>query len=376
MSHSTLFQVMFILQNAGMKAQAVARPLAEGGGGGRGHVDLRPDAEYDRADGRARDVGRVQHRHFRPGNHAAAARSSRDAADRRCGPARHARWRMLPLLERRTSAGGCSSSGTRRPATFAAGRRAARIHRSVRGAGRRRRPTTSRWSRRRSAGRGLAPRITYARAGPPREPVGARAAPNAASDPESIVAISAEKSIEMIVGLLGILKAGGAYLPIDPSYPAERIRHMLSDSGATVLAHPGAPAGRSFRSLDAETRRSQPVGLEHVICLDADWPAIADEPATAPRSRGRPDNLAYVIYTSGSTGQSKGVLVEHRNLVNAYLAWEDAYELVSPGQDAPADGELLVRRLHRRSRARAVLGRDPRPRPARPAAAAGRARTR
>ena len=135
----------------------------------------------------------------------------------------------------------------------------------------------------------------------------------------------------MIAGLLGILKAGGAYLPIDPGYPAERIRHMLRDSGATILVTQASVLERLPLGGDAANAAGgEPVGLERVICLDADWPAIAAEPATAPAVDAGPADLAYVIYTSGSTGQSKGVLVEHRNLVNAYLAWEDAYKLVSP----------------------------------------------
>ncbi len=144
--------------------------------------------------------------------------------------------------------------------------------------------------------------------------------------PESTVAVSAEKSVEMIVGLLGVLKAGAAYLPIDPNYPAERIRHMLSDSGASVLL----TQWRLLTQLPLDEDSADRSALSHVLCLDADWPSIGEEPATKQEVGVRPDNLAYVIYTSGSTGQSKGVLVEHRNLVNAYYAWEGAYTLKQP----------------------------------------------
>nr|MCU0507748.1 amino acid adenylation domain-containing protein [Anaerolineae bacterium] len=147
--------------------------------------------------------------------------------------------------------------------------------------------------------------------------------------PETIVAISAEKSAEMIVGLLGILKAGAAYLPVDPSYPAERIRHMLSDSGAALLLTQQRVLARL--PLDGPDAPA----VSQVLCLDGsapagEWPEVAAEPDTPPAVDLRSDNLAYIIYTSGSTGQSKGVLVEHRSLVNAYLAWEDAYALVAP----------------------------------------------
>ena len=135
--------------------------------------------------------------------------------------------------------------------------------------------------------------------------------------PETLVAIGAEKSVEMIVGLLGILKAGGAYLPIDPSYPAERIQHMLSDSGAQVLVTQERVLG-NFRFESG------------IVRLDTDWPTIARRPTTNLPIEQSTNHLAYVIYTSGSTGQSKGVMVEHRQLVNAYLAWEQAYALRAP----------------------------------------------
>src|SRR5258706_7717903 len=115
--------------------------------------------------------------------------------------------------------------------------------------------------------------------------------------PETVVGLCAERSLEMVVGLIGILKAGGAYLPLDPSYPAERLGYMLADAHVPVLLTQEALMDR-LPAHDAQ-----------VVRLDADWPAIAAEPTTAPTSGVHPDNLAYVIYTSGSTGRPKGTVV-------------------------------------------------------------------
>jgi len=130
--------------------------------------------------------------------------------------------------------------------------------------------------------------------------------------PEVLVGICVERSLEMLIGILGILKAGGAYLPLDPSYPQQRLAFMLADAQVPILL--------------TQTQVEIPQA-EQVIYLDADWHLIAQESRNNPESTVQPENLVYVIYTSGSTGQSKGVAVQHSNLVNAYFAWEDAYQL-------------------------------------------------
>ena len=118
--------------------------------------------------------------------------------------------------------------------------------------------------------------------------------------PETIVGLCVERSLEMVVGLLGILKAGGAYLPLDPQYPPERLAFMLADSAARMLITHSALIDR----LPAHGARR--------LCLDADGPQIARAPLTAPALTLDPNNPAYVIYTSGSTGIPKGVVVEHQ----------------------------------------------------------------
>ena len=115
--------------------------------------------------------------------------------------------------------------------------------------------------------------------------------------PEVVVGLCVERSLEMIVGLLGILKAGGAYLPLDPAYPPERLAFMLEDAAAPCC------------STQSALRERLPAHAARIVRLDADWPAIARKPTTAPPNRLHPANTAYIIYTSGSTGTPKGVAV-------------------------------------------------------------------
>ncbi|HEY6802400.1 MAG TPA: non-ribosomal peptide synthase/polyketide synthase [Pyrinomonadaceae bacterium] len=126
--------------------------------------------------------------------------------------------------------------------------------------------------------------------------------------PEQIVAVCMERSIEIVVALLGTLKAGAAYLPVEPSLPQTRIDFMLADaSAATVLTQ--------SKLMDRFDEVSVPK-----LCLDRDWEVVAKQSTEDPAVSINPENLAYVIYTSGSTGQPKGVLIEHRNFSN-YLSW-------------------------------------------------------
>jgi len=138
--------------------------------------------------------------------------------------------------------------------------------------------------------------------------------------PETLVGICVERSVDMVAGMLGVLKAGGAYLPLDPSYPQERIDFMLADAQVSVLL------------TQQHLISWLPENQAQIICLDTDWETIvlAASPAQeAAPSAPSPSNLAYVIYTSGSTGKAKGVMVEHRQLVNAYWGWEEVYQLQS-----------------------------------------------
>ena len=112
--------------------------------------------------------------------------------------------------------------------------------------------------------------------------------------PEAIVGLCVERSLDMVVGILGILKAGGAYLPIDPAFPSERVAYMLSDSNAKAVVTNGR-----LRPSHTRVLRTEDLGEADKVSHQA-----------------RPNNLAYVIYTSGSTGRPKGVCIEHRSIVN------------------------------------------------------------
>ncbi|HEX6292535.1 MAG TPA: amino acid adenylation domain-containing protein, partial [Herpetosiphonaceae bacterium] len=135
--------------------------------------------------------------------------------------------------------------------------------------------------------------------------------------PEVCVGVCLQRSPELVVGLLGILKAGGAYVPLDPAYPRERLQHMLLDSGARVLLAQQALLDSRFV---ADHDREAGTEGAAVVLIDRDWTAITRQPMTAPGTRLDPANLAYIIYTSGSTGRPKGVAITHRNAV-ALIHW-------------------------------------------------------
>jgi len=126
--------------------------------------------------------------------------------------------------------------------------------------------------------------------------------------PEVLVGICVERSLEMVVGVLGILKAGGAYVPLDPAYPPERLAFMLEDSQVGVLL------------TQARLVESIPKHQGRIVCLDTDWEIIERESKENPECSFTPENLAYVIYTSGSTGKPKGVLVAHSGVSNLATA--------------------------------------------------------
>ncbi|MBE9229457.1 amino acid adenylation domain-containing protein, partial [Phormidium sp. LEGE 05292] len=137
------------------------------------------------------------------------------------------------------------------------------------------------------------------------------------------VGICVERSIEMLVGVLGILKAGGAYVPLDPEYPSERLSFMLDDSQVRVLL-------TQQQFVETLYTTSLPTQPTHLVCLDTDWAMIQECSGENLICDVQPENLAYVIYTSGSTGQPKGVAMNHLPLVNLIL-WQLQQSNISPG---------------------------------------------
>lgn len=123
--------------------------------------------------------------------------------------------------------------------------------------------------------------------------------------PEVCVGICLERSAEMVISMLGVLKAGGVYLPLDPGYPQDRLRFMLSDSQThIVLTQDGM-----LPDLPEDVHR---------VSLDSSWLRFAGESEENPACESTAENLAYLIYTSGSTGLPKGVMISHRNVVNFF----------------------------------------------------------
>jgi amino acid adenylation domain-containing protein/non-ribosomal peptide synthase protein (TIGR01720 family) len=133
--------------------------------------------------------------------------------------------------------------------------------------------------------------------------------------PEVLVGICLERSLEMIIAVLGILKAGGAYVPLDPEYPQERLTFMLSDTQTPALL------------TQQKLLSGLPETAARLVCLDSHWEAIGKESHANPISDAVAENLAYVIYTSGSTGNPKGVLITHASLCNHMLWRQQAYPL-------------------------------------------------
>ncbi|MCG7542093.1 amino acid adenylation domain-containing protein, partial [Pseudoalteromonas sp. OF7H-1] len=146
--------------------------------------------------------------------------------------------------------------------------------------------------------------------------------------PDTLVGLCIERSLEMVIGIMGILKAGGAYVPLDPNYPAERLSYLLADTAVDIVL-----SGTKERDVLGEFAGA-------VLCLDG----MADTTgyACADYSKENLDreeigltssHLAYVIYTSGSTGQPKGVMVEHKSVVNLILSQINTFQFEYNGKE-------------------------------------------
>jgi amino acid adenylation domain-containing protein len=145
--------------------------------------------------------------------------------------------------------------------------------------------------------------------------------------PNSLVGICVERSPEMVVALLATLKAGGAYMPLDPTYPRDRLAFMINDARASVLL------------TQSDLVETLPLHGGPRICLDSDWKSIEKNSTDNLNTRIGADSLAYVIYTSGSTGQPKGAMITHRGLTN-YLNWAAEAYAVADGCGAPMHSSI------------------------------------
>jgi len=132
--------------------------------------------------------------------------------------------------------------------------------------------------------------------------------------PEVPVGLCIDRTLARVIGLLGIFKSNGVYVPLDPTYPEERLTYMLSDSRVQVLL----TTEKTFSSLPQLALSTQ--GLQ-IVYLDRDWDVISQQSEENPVTQVQPDNLAYIIYTSGSTGKPKGVAMEHRAFCH-YIWWQ------------------------------------------------------
>jgi amino acid adenylation domain-containing protein len=140
--------------------------------------------------------------------------------------------------------------------------------------------------------------------------------------PDVLVGVCLNRSPELVVALLAVWKAGGAYVPLDPAYPPERLSFMIGDAQPLVLL------------TEDKCRPLFSSAGDNMICLDSDWPRLAQEADDNLPPVAGAENLAYVIYTSGSTGRPKGAMIVHRGLVN-YLWWAITAYRVEPGRSAP-----------------------------------------
>lgn len=137
------------------------------------------------------------------------------------------------------------------------------------------------------------------------------------ADPEVLIGIFMERSLEMAVSMYAVLKSGAAYIPLEPEYPSERLNFMIKDSRLSVLIT------QPHLSDRLDTRDIQ------VVCVDADFSAIAHLSQETPERTAAPDNSAYAVYTSGSSGQPKGVLNTHLGLMNQ-LYWRQEFFRLTP----------------------------------------------
>ena len=143
--------------------------------------------------------------------------------------------------------------------------------------------------------------------------------------PETPVGIYINRSLEMVIGILGILKAGCCYVPLDPAYPASRLTYIINQTQVPVILTQESLLEKllGFTSPQASNTKV----FSKILCLDTDWQEITQEPDNNPSTNINPDNAIYIIYTSGSTGTPKGVINTHRGVSNRLYWMQQQYDL-------------------------------------------------
>jgi amino acid adenylation domain-containing protein len=145
--------------------------------------------------------------------------------------------------------------------------------------------------------------------------------------PDMLAAVCLDRSPELVIALLGVWKAGGAYVPLDPTNPTERLQYMLRDAATKTLL-----TNSRQRHLFSDSSVT-------AICIDSDWPMLAEESTDNLDVPVGPDHLAYVMYTSGSTGKPKGAMIVHRGLAN-YLHWAANEYAAGSGESVPVHSSI------------------------------------
>ena len=154
--------------------------------------------------------------------------------------------------------------------------------------------------------------------------------------PDVLIGIFARRTPALLAGILGILKAGSAYVPIDPSYPKDRLQYILEDARAPIVLTENSLLGELAGYAGK------------IICLDADWDKMSHEPDTNPTTQVNRRNLAYVLFTSGSTGRPKGVALEHRTPVT-FIHWAEENFTMQELLRSDVFDVSMLRRLHVRN---------------------------
>ncbi|WP_183147896.1 AMP-binding protein [Chryseobacterium nematophagum] len=149
--------------------------------------------------------------------------------------------------------------------------------------------------------------------------------------PDELIPLCLERSEQMLIGILGVLKSGGAYVPMDPGYPMDRIEHILGDTNARVVIGEESTKNRLYdykELIDREESSSlNIISLNALNIVDSLSTCSTDNPLPSVSS----SDLAYVIYTSGTTGKPKGVMIEHRSVVNLVESIRGVYDYSERG---------------------------------------------